>query len=125
MTESDLPQCTNQGDDAEVLSRRHLLAKGSAVLGTGLLAIAGMSGPAGAQGWPWSPWGYPVWKSTAWYRNYPNGPQMCANCRYFRPPYACAIVESPISPHGWSRFWAPRGGRYAAGEEEQGGKPVA
>src|SRR5215218_7279175 len=75
VAESDLPQCTNQ-DNKEVLSRRRLLGQGSAVVGTSLLAIAGMSGrPATAQGWPWSPWGYPVWKSTAWYRNYPNGPQ--------------------------------------------------
>ena len=102
------------------VSRRGFLVKtaqGSAVAGSVLLGGIGMSGTATARGWGggWG-WGGPVWKSTARYRDYPNGPQMCANCRHFRPPTGCAIVESPISPRGWSRFWEPRrAGGYGGG----------
>jgi hypothetical protein len=49
-----------------------------------------------------------VWKSTAYYRDYPNGPQFCGRCVHFRPPAACQIVEPPISPSGWCRFFYPQ-----------------
>jgi hypothetical protein len=49
-----------------------------------------------------------VWKSIATYRDSPNGPQFCARCVHFRPPAACQIVEPPISPSGWCRYFYPQ-----------------
>ena len=100
-------------DEQPEVSRRGFMR--SAIGSAALVSALTVSGTAQAH-WGWWGWGGPVWKSTAWYRNYPNGRQMCANCRYFRPLAGCAIVESPISPHGWSRYWAPRGpGGYGGG----------
>ena len=97
-------------------TRRRFLrrtAYGAVLAGTGMFVNAVMSATANALGW--GPGGG-VWKSTAQYRDYPNGPQFCAGCRHFRPPNACAIVEPPISPRGWCRFYqARRAGAYGMG----------
>jgi len=50
---------------------------------------------------------YWVWKSTARYQYYPNGPARCAGCANFRPYAACTIVEPPINPDGWCRYFSP------------------
>src|SRR5262249_35675958 len=50
---------------------------------------------------------YWVWKSNAYYQYYPNGGARCAGCVNFRPYAACAIVEPPISPEGWCRYFNP------------------
>jgi High potential iron-sulfur protein len=44
-------------------------------------------------------------KAAAAYQNSPKGSQTCANCKLFVPPSSCTIVEGPISPKGWCKFW--------------------
>jgi hypothetical protein len=106
-SKSPLPM-TRDGDPKEPeLSRRNLFqqsVRGAAALGAGAFSVLTMSGPVQAQygGGPY------VWKSTASYRDAPNGPQFCGRCVHFRPPAACQIVEPPISPHGWCRFFYPQ-----------------
>ena len=86
------------------VSRRDFFQQGAAAVGAGAFSAITMSGPVQAQygGGPY------VWKSTAYYRDYPNGPQFCGRCVHFRPPAACQIVEPPISPNGWCRFFYPQ-----------------
>jgi hypothetical protein len=88
-------------EDPEV-SRRVFFqrtVRGAVVVGAGAV----MSSPAQAQyGGPY------VWKSIAIYRDSPNGLQFCARCVHFRPPAACQIVEPPISPSGWCRYFYPQ-----------------
>ena len=91
-------------DDVES-SRRNFLKTavgGAAVTSAGAFSVLTMSGPAHGQLVPSH-----VWKSVALYRDSPNGRQRCAGCYHFRPPNACQIVESPISPNGWCSYWAP------------------
>jgi hypothetical protein len=44
-------------------------------------------------------------QASAAYRNSPKGSQTCANCKLFVPPSSCTLVEGPISPRGWCKFW--------------------
>ena len=44
-------------------------------------------------------------KAAAAYQNSPKGSQSCANCKLFVPPSSCTLVEGPISPKGWCKFW--------------------
>ncbi len=44
-------------------------------------------------------------QAAAAYRNSPKGSQNCANCKLFVPPSSCTLVEGPISPKGWCKFW--------------------
>jgi hypothetical protein len=78
--------------------------RGVAAVGAGAFSATVMSGPVQAQygGGPY------VWKSTAYYRDAPNGPEFCGRCVHFRPPGACQIVEPPISPGGWCRYFYPQ-----------------
>jgi hypothetical protein len=78
--------------------------RGAVVVGAGAVCAMGVSGPVQAQygGGPY------VWKSIATYRDSPNRPQFCARCVHFRPPAACQIVEPPISPSGWCRYFYPQ-----------------
>jgi hypothetical protein len=98
---------TDRSDTEEPdVSRRDFFqqaVRGAAAVGAGAFAMT-MSGSVQAQygGRP------DVWKSTAYYRDYPNGPQFCGPCVHFRPPAACQIVEPPISPNGWCRFFYPQ-----------------
>ena len=50
---------------------------------------------------------YWIWKSNARYQYHPNGPARCAGCVNFRPYAACTIVEPPINPDGWCRYFSP------------------
>jgi hypothetical protein len=77
---------------------------GAAAVGAGAFSAMAMSGPVQAQygGGPY------VWKSTAYYRDAPNGPEFCGRCVHFRPPAGCQIVEPPISPGGWCRYFYPQ-----------------
>ena len=63
-----------------------------------------------------------VWKTTALYRDFPNGWQRCGRCVHFIPPYFCEIVEPPISPHGWCRFFYPRRAIYGRGYGPRGAR---
>src|SRR5436190_371428 len=86
---SDTPDDTSDRTD---ISRRDFLNRAcarAAIMGVASLAIAP---DAMAEYW--------VWKSSARYQYYPNGPARCAGCVNFRPYAACAIVEPPISPDG-------------------------
>jgi high potential iron-sulfur protein len=44
-------------------------------------------------------------QASAAYRNSPKGSQNCGNCKLFAPPSSCTLVEGPISPKGWCKFW--------------------
>jgi hypothetical protein len=53
---------------------------------------------------------HPAWaakmsKASVGYQSHPKGSQNCANCKLFVPPSSCTLVEGPISPQGWCRFW--------------------
>lgn len=51
-------------------------------------------------------------KQAASYRDSPNGGQRCADCRHFNAgSRTCRIVEGPISPNGWCRFFQRAGSR--------------
>src|SRR5262249_53675336 len=85
------------------ISRRDFLGRAcaqvavqAAVVGSVSLTIAS---DAKAEYW--------VWKSNARYQYFPNGPARCAGCVNFRPYAACTIVEPPISPDGWCRYFNP------------------
>jgi hypothetical protein len=99
---------TGRGDTEEPeVSRRDLvqqMVRGAAAVGAGAVSAMTMSGPVQAQ----YAGGPSVWKSIAAYRDSPNGPQFCARCVHFRPPAACQIVEPPISPSGWCRYFYPQ-----------------
>ena len=128
MSEGEKPVAPMISDtDAEEpdVSRRGFFKtalRGVALAGAG--AFVSMSGPVQAQytgyggyggyGGYWG-WGGNVWKSTALYRDAPNGPQFCARCVHFRWSNACEIVEPPIRPQGWCRFFYPRGAVYRRG----------
>jgi hypothetical protein len=93
-------------EDPEV-SRRDFFqhtVRGAVAVGTGAVSAMTISGPVQAQygGGPY------VWKSIAAYRDSSNGPQFCGRCVHFRPPGACQIVEPPISPSGWCRYFYPQ-----------------
>src|SRR5262249_22867629 len=91
---------TGRGDTEEPeVSRRDFCQqtlRGAVAAGAGAVSAVTMSGSVQAQygGGPY------VWKSIAYYRDSPNGPQFCGRCVHFRPPGACQIVEPPISPNG-------------------------
>ena len=74
-------------------SRRTLL--GSLVAGVGLVAGSGRS-RAQAK----------VSKATAHYQDTPKDGMICADCRNFRPPNACQLVEGTISTDGWCSFYS-------------------
>jgi hypothetical protein len=100
------PICITGRSASEQLgvSRRNFFqqaVRGAAVVGAGAFSGMAMSGPVQAQ------YGGGPWKSTAYYRDAPNGPQFCGRCVHFRPPAACQIVEPPISPGGWCRYFYP------------------
>jgi hypothetical protein len=106
--DSETPVRVTPHDHAEepVVSRRnffHRALRGAAVAGAGALSVV-TSGPVRAQygGGPY------VWKSTAYYRDAPNGPEFCGRCVHFRPAAACQIVEPPINPGGWCRYFYPQ-----------------
>jgi hypothetical protein len=44
-------------------------------------------------------------QASAAYQNSPKGNQSCANCKLFVPPSSCTLVEGPISPQAWCKFW--------------------
>jgi len=44
-------------------------------------------------------------QASAAYQNSPKGSENCGNCKLFVPPSSCTLVEGPISPQGWCKFW--------------------
>lgn len=47
-------------------------------------------------------------KKVAKYQDHPNKGQQCSDCRFFRPPKSCQLVEGDISPNGWCSFFAKK-----------------
>jgi High potential iron-sulfur protein len=88
-------------DFAGRLSRRRVLstfAGSVAIAGTAL--TIGLGGVAEAQS--------KTSKKIAKYQDHPNKGQDCDDCRYFRPPHSCQLVEGNISRHGWCSFFAKK-----------------
>lgn len=88
-------------DFAGQLSRRRLLstfAGSAAIAGTAL--TIGLGGVAEAQS--------KTSKKIAKYQDHPNKGQDCDDCRFFRPPHSCQLVEGNINPHGWCSFFAKK-----------------
>jgi hypothetical protein len=83
------------------LSRRQFFPS---VLGVGAVFAAalalGKSEPALAQS--------KVKQAVARYQDTPKNGLKCADCRFFRPPKACQLVEGDISPNGWCAFFAKK-----------------
>ena len=103
-----IPPVANQGVEGADVSRRRFFGKalrGVALCSGGMVSVATFSMPARAQ--YYSEGESYVWKSTARYRDFPNGPQHCAGCVHFREPAGCQIVEPLINPNGWCRYFYP------------------
>jgi High potential iron-sulfur protein len=83
------------------LSRRQFFPR---VLGAGALFAAalplGKAQVARAQS--------KVKQAVARYQDKPKNGQQCSECRFFRPPKACQLVEGDISPNGWCAFFAKK-----------------
>jgi hypothetical protein len=64
------------------------------------------------QGYYGPPYGGPspmprkIPKAVAEYQYYPNDGMSCEFCRHYRGGY-CRIVEGPIAPYGWCRYFWP------------------
>jgi len=86
--------------EAASLSRRRLFALASlSAAAIGIALTAGID-TAAAQS--------KVKKAVAKYQDTPKNGQQCANCRFFRPPKACQLVQGDISPTGWCSFFAKK-----------------
>ena len=42
------------------------------------------------------------------YQSHPAGDKRCDRCVQFQPPNACKIVDGPINPDGYCKFFVPR-----------------
>lgn len=49
-----------------------------------------------------------ITKASAKYRGHPNSGQRCGQCVHYRFPLSCELVQGPISPFGWCRFFKPK-----------------
>ena len=45
-------------------------------------------------------------KESVDYRDTAQGPSLCGNCKYFKKPSSCSIVEGDIAPTGWCSKYA-------------------
>ena len=75
-----------------LVSRRLLL--GAVAVCVGLVAAGGRS-RAQAK----------VSKESAHYQDTPKDGMICADCRNFRPPNSCQLVDGTISTDGWCSFY--------------------
>jgi hypothetical protein len=101
------------------LSRRSVLRNAAVMVGiAGPAALAaGCAAPPPAAPPPAAPVAQPapapapppkVPKAQAAYQDFPRGAQRCAVCVHFVPPNDCRVVQGPVSPNGWSRYFVPR-----------------
>jgi hypothetical protein len=44
------------------------------------------------------------------YRDQATGSAQCDNCKYFKPPSSCYVVEGTIAPTGWCDMYAKKSG---------------
>ena len=82
-----------------VISRRGLLRRGAffaggAVVAGGILVAA----PASAK----------VSQKGVSYQATPKGAARCDNCKFWKPPAACTLVDGVISPAGWCTLYAKK-----------------
>jgi hypothetical protein len=84
--------------------RRALLQCGS--LAAGVLAAGLAASPASAD--EELKEADKIKQTDAHYQTHPNGQQRCEICLQFLPPGKCKIVQGPIVPQGWCRFFAAR-----------------
>lgn len=97
-TASPMTQKTSQHP---MISRRALLKKATGIAGLSALASVIVVEPALA--------GAPKFShKKAQYQYQPRNGDKCSVCRFFQPPNACSIVQSPISPDGWCEFFAAK-----------------
>jgi hypothetical protein len=85
---------------AAALSRRRLFALASRSAAAIVIAFTAGIDTAGAQS--------KVKKAVAKYQDTPKNGQQCADCRFFRPPKACQLVQGDISANGWCSFFAKK-----------------
>jgi hypothetical protein len=78
------------------VSRRAVMA------GTGALLVTALPNRADSQA-------SGISKSAAGYQDSPNNGQSCGACMHFAPPSACTVVDGPVSPQGWCKFFARKG----------------
>jgi hypothetical protein len=72
-----------------------------------VLAAAAVAG-FGAVGRPAFAQGAKVTKAVAEYQRFPNNGERCGRCLHYQFPFGCALVEGPVSFHGWCRFYRAR-----------------
>jgi hypothetical protein len=84
--------------DDNAVSRRHLL-RNVASAGSAALLIATLAPqPAAAA----------MTQKAAGYQPTPKDGKRCDGCALFKAPSSCTIVEGPIAPTGWCRFYAKK-----------------
>lgn len=81
------------------LSRRALLKATTAATGAGfLLNVAPRTGAAAK-----------LSQQIVAYQDHPDGNKRCDRCSHFQAPTACQIVQGPVRPDGYCKFFTPRG----------------
>jgi hypothetical protein len=86
------------------LSRRSLLRDGTAAFTAGgAVILAAAFFPSGTDA------AAKVSQAAAGYQTSPKNGQKCENCKNFKPPSSCQLVDGEISPNGWCKFYAKKG----------------
>ena len=91
-------------DQSSRISRRSLMAEGTAALVVGgavaLWTIARASQVEAAT---------KVTPAMASYQTSPKGDAKCETCSHFQAPSSCDLVDGPISPNGWCSLFEKKG----------------
>jgi hypothetical protein len=101
MSDTRKPSRPQHAPAGVALSRRRLLPS---LLGAGAAVAAVLTLGGGEFAEAQSK----VKKAIAKYQDKPKNGQKCSDCRFFRPPKACQLVEGDISPDGWCSFFAKK-----------------
>ena len=80
------------------VSRRQLLRTAASAGSAALLAATLAAQPAAAA----------MTQKAAGYQPTPKDGKRCDGCALYKPPSSCTIVEGPIAPSGWCRFFAKK-----------------
>ncbi len=91
----------------QIASRRAVLRAGMGLIGTGVVACAGMAA-ANAQTAPAAGDAQKLAQTAVQYQPHPNNGQLCSICLNFIAPNQCKLVQGPISPVGWCVAYAPK-----------------
>jgi len=86
--------------EAEMVSRRAVLAKGLGVLAVvvSLTAIDPSASEAQKK----------MAQKMVQYQQKPKDGHKCSTCLHFVPPDSCKLVEGKINPDGWCSLFAPK-----------------